>query len=203
MKTSVFPQAYRRQRRTPTAPPADPTNASARANATADSCKNGMQHRSDAAAAAADAQSMATQMQHHLAYVAVGRDARSMAPAPRVELNTVNIQKLHDLHPPVEPAELPLPLPEALQIDVETVAKVRRSASRGSPAGLFRRGEKYRESQLGIKFSPGGPPENCFRQLGSPDVISTFLEGLKIRFCTNKSCSMFLATHRSPGRTQD
>jgi hypothetical protein len=42
-----------------TVPPADPLNTSARANASADSCKHRMQHRSDAAAAAADAQSTA------------------------------------------------------------------------------------------------------------------------------------------------
>jgi hypothetical protein len=102
-------------------------------HATPDSSKNRMHHRSDAAAAAADAQRKAARMQHHLTYGAVGRAAWNMATA--VVLNAVNIQKLHDLHPPAEPPEHPPQLPEALQIDIETLEKVRRSAPRGSAAG--------------------------------------------------------------------
>ena len=66
---------------------------------------------------------------------AVGRAARSLAPTPPVELTAENIQKLHDLHPAADLPESPIYLLEALQIDVETLDKVRRATPRGSAAG--------------------------------------------------------------------
>ena len=78
---------------------------------------------------------MAARLQHHLAYGAVGRAARSLAPTPPAELNEDTIRKLHALHPVEEKPTAPLQMPDALQIDEETLAKVCRAAPRGSAAG--------------------------------------------------------------------
>ena len=52
-----------------------------------------------------------------------------------MELTADNIFKLHVLHPVEERPTPPPQLPDALQIDEETLAKVCRAASPGSAAG--------------------------------------------------------------------
>ena len=65
-----------------------------------------------------------------------------------------NIQKLHDLHPAADLPEPPIYLPEALQIDVETLDKVRRANPRGSAAGPS--GTTYEHIIAAIRTSDRG-----------------------------------------------
>ena len=78
---------------------------------------------------------MSARRRHYLAYGAVGRAARSLAPTPPTELTADITRKLHVLHPVEEQPAPPPQLPDAMQIDEETLAKVCRVAPRGSAAG--------------------------------------------------------------------